>query len=71
MSLVQTEVHELKLQLESGPSNQISSGDTQLMARIETLKERWRELLLHLRKRKAAESESAVILAEEVLVPYF
>ncbi|GFN80702.1 hypothetical protein PoB_000720800 [Plakobranchus ocellatus] len=65
MSLVQTEVHELKLQLESGPSNQISSGDTQLMARIETLKERWRELLLHLRKRKAAESESAVILADE------
>ncbi|GFR62222.1 hypothetical protein ElyMa_005450300 [Elysia marginata] len=65
MSLVQTEVHELKLQLESGPSNQISSGDTQLMARIEALKERWRELLLHLRKRKAAEAESAVILAEE------
>ncbi|RUS76936.1 hypothetical protein EGW08_015309, partial [Elysia chlorotica] len=65
MALVQTEVQELKVQLESGPSNQISSGDTQLMARIETLKERWRELLLHLRKRKAAESESAVILTEE------
>lgn len=66
MSLVQQELHDLKIQLDSGPSNHISHNDTQLISRIEALKERSRELMMHLRKRKADESESAVVFSEEV-----
>ncbi|CAL1546181.1 unnamed protein product, partial [Lymnaea stagnalis] len=65
MSLVQQELHEMKLQLESGPSNHISRNDTELMSRIEALKERSRELMMYLRKRKADESEGGVIFSEE------
>ncbi|XP_012943145.1 uncharacterized protein LOC101863055 [Aplysia californica] len=66
MSLVQQELHDMKLQLEAGPRNHISHNDTQLMQKIEALKERSRELLMHLRRRKAEESESAVILSDDV-----
>ncbi|XP_059150102.1 uncharacterized protein LOC131936974 [Physella acuta] len=65
MSLVQQELHEMKLQLESGPSNYISRNDTELMNQIEALKERSRELMMYLRKKKACESENAMIFSEE------
>lgn len=66
MALVQQELHDMKLQLEAGSSHRLTANDTQLCQRIEKLKERFRELLLHLRKRRAAESENAIILSEEV-----
>ncbi|CAG5127576.1 unnamed protein product, partial [Candidula unifasciata] len=65
MSLVEQEVHDLKIQLNSSSSHRISDEDIHLMSRIEALKERSRELMLHLRKRKAEESENAIILTEE------
>ncbi|KAL8575353.1 hypothetical protein ACOMHN_048646 [Nucella lapillus] len=65
MTLVQQELHDMKLQLDSGSSRRITANDTQLCQRIESLKERSRELLMHFRKRRAAEAESAIILSEE------
>nr|KAG5708893.1 hypothetical protein BaRGS_009302 [Batillaria attramentaria] len=65
MALVQQELHDMKLQLEAGSSHRLTANDTQLCQRIEQLKERSRELLMYLRKRRAAEAENAVILSEE------
>ncbi|XP_076444913.1 uncharacterized protein LOC143282913 isoform X2 [Babylonia areolata] len=65
MTLVQQELHDMKLQLDSGSSRRITANDTQLCHRIEQLKERSRELLMHFRKRRAAEAENAIILSEE------
>ncbi|KAK7108432.1 hypothetical protein V1264_016174 [Littorina saxatilis] len=65
MALVQQELHDMKFQLDSGSSHRITANDTQLCQRIEQLKERFRELLMHLRKRRALEADNAVILSEE------
>jgi hypothetical protein len=66
MTLVQQELHDMKLQLEASSAHRITANDTQLRTRIEQLKERFRELLMHLRKRRAMEAENAIILSEEV-----
>ena len=65
MALVQQELHDMKMQLDAGSAHRITANDTQLCQRIEQLKERFRELLMHLRKRRAAEAES-IMLSEEV-----
>ena len=69
MALVQQELHDMKLQLDAGSVHRITANDTQLCQRIEQLKERFRELLMHLRKRRAAEAENAIMLSEEVGSP--
>ena len=66
MALVQQELHDMKLQLDAGSAHRITANDTQLCQRIEQLKERFRELLMHLRKRRAAEAENSIMLSEEV-----
>ena len=61
MSLIQQEIHDLKVHLDLEKANK----EVKFMKKIDTLKEQFRELLVEMRQRKAAEVESAVILSSD------
>lgn len=63
--MIQQEVHDLKIQLEAEGRHKFSDGETKLMKKIEGLKEQFRELVVEMRQRKAAESENAMILSDD------
>ncbi|KAK6169506.1 hypothetical protein SNE40_020548 [Patella caerulea] len=65
MTLLQQEIHEIKLQLDASSSHRISHSEAHLMQRIENLKEQFREIMVELRQKRAEENESAVIIADE------
>ncbi|KAL3882486.1 hypothetical protein ACJMK2_028823 [Sinanodonta woodiana] len=65
MALIQEELLDLKVQLECSGYKKNMDSDVKLITKIETLKEQFRELLVELRRRKAAELESAVLVSEE------
>ncbi|XP_033739702.1 LOW QUALITY PROTEIN: uncharacterized protein LOC117327001 [Pecten maximus] len=63
MTIIQQEIQELKVQLDL--DGRYSSSETKLRRKIENLKEQFRELLVEMRQRKAAEEENAMILTDE------
>ncbi|XP_069102232.1 uncharacterized protein [Argopecten irradians] len=63
MTIIQQEIQELKIQLDLDGRH--SSSETKLRRKIENLKEQFRELLVEMRQRKAAEEENAMILTDE------
>ncbi|KAL5010311.1 hypothetical protein ScPMuIL_012616 [Solemya velum] len=65
MALVQQELHLLKIQLDTEKPGKHAGADTKLMKKIEQLKEQFRELLVDMRKKKASETENAMILSDE------
>ena len=65
MAVIQQEIQDLKVQLDVEGRQKHSSKDQKTMKKIESLKEQFRELLVESRQRKAAESESAMILTED------
>lgn len=64
MSLIHQELQNLKHKLDARRSEQ-AEDDHKLMKKIENLKEQFREMLVEMRKRKAAESELAITFSEE------
>ncbi|XP_046326225.2 uncharacterized protein LOC124110828 [Haliotis rufescens] len=66
MSLVQQELHDLKLQLESHSARKFSHNEAHAMKKIEHLKEQFREMMVELRKKRAAENENAVVLTDDI-----
>lgn len=64
MSLIHQELQNLKHKLDARRSEQLDD-DHKLMKKIENLKEQFREMLVEMRKRKAAESELAMTFSEE------
>ncbi|XP_041354715.1 uncharacterized protein LOC121372465 [Gigantopelta aegis] len=65
MSLIQNELHDLKLQVESESTHKISHNETHCIKKIENLKEQFRELMVELRRKKATDSEGAVTISSE------
>lgn len=65
MAVVHQEIQDLKVQLEGEGRQKHSSKDQKIIKRIEALKEQYREILVEIRQRKAAESENAMILTED------
>ena len=65
MSLIQNELHDLKLQVEAGSTHKISHTETHCIKKIENLKEQFRELMVELRRKKASDSEGAVTISSE------
>ncbi|KAK3098379.1 hypothetical protein FSP39_018961 [Pinctada imbricata] len=61
MCLIQQEIHDMKVQLDLEKHGK----ETKIMRKIDMLKEQFRELLVEMRQRKAAEAESAVILSSD------
>lgn len=70
MSLVQQELHDLKLQLESHSARKFSHNEAHAMKKIEHLKEQFREMMVELRKKRAAENENAVVLTDDIVSLY-
>lgn len=70
MSLIQQELQDLKIQLESEGKHKHVAGETKIIRKIDFLKEQFRELLVESRQRRAAEQESAMILSEDDPVNY-
>ncbi|WAR08010.1 hypothetical protein MAR_017968 [Mya arenaria] len=64
MSLIHQEIQNVRHKMDAR-KYETSDDDRRLMTRIETLKEQFRELLVEMRKRKAAESELAITFSEE------
>ena len=64
MSMIHQELQNLKHQLDSG-KHRGSEHDLKLMKKIENLKEQFREYLVEVRKRKAAQTETAMFLSED------
>lgn len=65
MSLIQQELQDLKIQLESEGKHKHVAGETKIIRKIDFLKEQFRELLVESRQRRAAEQENAMILSED------
>ncbi|XP_021364593.1 uncharacterized protein LOC110457585 isoform X1 [Mizuhopecten yessoensis] len=63
MTIIQQEIQELKMQLDLDGRH--TSSETKLRRKIETLKEQFREMMVEMRQRKAAEEENAMILTDE------
>lgn len=70
MSLIQQELQDLKIQLESEGKHKHVAGETKIIRKIDFLKEQFRELLVESRQRRAAEQENAMILSEDDPVNY-
>ena len=64
MSLIHQELQNLKHKLDAKRSEH-NEEDHKLMKKIENLKEQFREMLVEMRKRKAAESELAITFNED------
>ncbi|XP_060587009.1 uncharacterized protein LOC132742580 [Ruditapes philippinarum] len=64
MSMIHQELQNLKHKLDAKRSDH-SEEDHKLMKKIENLKEQFREMLVEMRKRKAAESELAISFNED------
>lgn len=62
--MIHQELQNLKHKLDSRKYEQLDE-DHKLLKRIEHLKEQFRELLVEMRKRKAAESELAITFSED------
>ncbi|KAL4232938.1 hypothetical protein ACF0H5_007626 [Mactra antiquata] len=67
MSLIHQELQNLKHKLDAKRYDH-SDEDHKLMKKIENLKEQFREMLVEMRKRKAAETELAMSFAEDDMV---
>ncbi|GAB1607014.1 uncharacterized protein LOC115226948 [Argonauta hians] len=65
MAVVQQELYEVKMRLESRSGRKISEKDMRLIRKIEQLKEELRELLVELRKRRSEEEHSLILTNEE------
>ena len=64
MSLIHQELQNLKHQLDSGKYRN-DGHDLKILKKIENLKEQFREYLVEMRKRKAAQTEMAISLSED------
>jgi len=64
MMMIHQELQNLKHKMDSRKHEALDE-DHKLLRRIEHLKEQFRELLVEMRKRKAAESELAMMFSEE------
>lgn len=64
MVMIHQELQNLKHKMDSRKHEQLDE-DHKLLRRIEQLKEQFRELLVEMRKRKAAESELAMTFSED------
>ena len=64
MSLIHQELQNLKHQLDAGKYRS-GEHDLKIMKKIENLKEQFREYLVEMRKRKAAQTEMAIAMSED------
>ena len=64
MSLIHQELQNLKHQLDAGKYRS-GEHDLKIMKKIENLKEQFRECLVEMRKRKAAQTEMAIAMSED------
>ena len=64
MSMIHQELQNLKHQLDAG-RHRNSEHDLKIMKKIENLKEQFREYLVEVRQRKAAQTETGLFFSED------